>query len=884
MIGRIKFLFLFFLFPAHLLAQNVFKGTVYDNLSQRPEKNVIVSVYEGKNIVFFTKTASNGSYALSFENPESKTVVFRKMGFEDLEVALNELQEKSYLARTSKEREFLDEVVVTAEKNYMRSKGDTTTYQADRLRTAAATTVEDLIQNIPGVSVDKLTGAIRYRNREISNILIDGDNITDKNYQLVSKTLGQESAKAIQVIEGYSGNELLKNFDRTNNVALNLQTDEKYRNKIKGSIKAGYGFTDRYDENTNLIFISKKAKTINIASYNNIGNYSLGNVISSRNFEINSQPLLNQNELEQINLSGNYDKQLRLSLFNTINILENDDFTLSTNQTYNFEDNARMKSNITYYKDNISSSLFETIDPYDINDNSIISDLHTTNQRENFDAKIEFSNIRLDREEILLRAQFKNRQRRNFELGVQNNETLSVSSEIDNPEVRFMADYTRRINPKTALVLFNNSTISSLTETDRILSSYNLHFLDSLPTNTVVQNLDRKVYKNNFGANYAYKITANNVLTAGLLFTKYDLQVNSLLSTDNASLENPLRNQTITNFSPQLQWSFFSKEHTFSFLAKANRIGNKSETQSTTNFEISPQVNYQFKRITPRLHDIKIDIQARRSLDFYDFYLNSDIPMFLASNYLYLNNNPSHFYYLNNKIGLNALYGFGKSGFEINSSLGYDFGKRPLIDNLSFYENYYFNEVLEKENDFRTFRAGMEFKKYLANLGTNMELMPSYTNIRSENLLEGDGNTNNLQNYRLRFNIGAAVSNSAHISMGSMYGYAKNTQEDIFGNTQNTYVHNFSGYLNARLAFFDERLIFNIQNEYVDYDIAEGFLYSSIISRFKPENSRFEFGLNFKNIFNNGSLSVRRVTNNFLYEKETTVIPRLLLLSVNYIL
>lgn len=706
---KTKLLFLFILLPLHVFAQTDFQGTAQDNMSLAPEKGVIVSVYEGEKIVSFTKTDSNGFYALSVQDPENKTVVFRKIGFEDFELPYNELQEKTYLVRTSKEREFLDEVVVTSEKNYMRSKGDTTTYQAVQLRTAAAITVEDLIQNIPGVSIDKLTGAIRYRNREISNILIDGDNITDKNYQLISKTLGQESAKAIQVIEGYSENEMLKNFDRKNNVALNLQTDEKYRNKIKGSVKAGYGFTDRYDENANLVFISKKTKAINIASYNNIGNFSLGNVVSSKNFEINSQPLLNQNELERINLSGNYDRQLRLSLFNTINVLENNDFTLSTNQTYNFVDDAKMKSNITYYKDRISSSVLEAVVPYDINDSSIFSDLNSANNRENFDAKIEFSKVYNDREKILLRTQFKNRRRRNSEYGVQNSEPLSVNSEIDNPEVRFMVDFTRKINSKTALVLFNNTTISRLTEVDRIQSSYNLHFLDSIHTNSVSQDLDKKVFKNNFGTNYAYKITTNNVLTAGLLFTNYDLQVNGLFSTDITSIENSLQKQKIINFSPQVQWSFFSKEHSFSFLAKTNSIGNKMHDHSTTNFEISPEVNYQFKRITPKLHDIKIDLQAQRSLDFYDFYGYTDIPLQQGSNYFYLNNNPTHIYYMTNRLGLNVLYGFGRSGFEINSNLSYDFGKRPLIDNLSFFENYYYNEVLEQENDFKNFSTRMEF-------------------------------------------------------------------------------------------------------------------------------------------------------------------------------
>lgn len=882
MTEKIKFLFLFFVIPISLIGQNVFEGIVYNNLSLVPESGVIISVYEGESIVLFSRTESDGSFSLTVEKPENKKVVFRKIGFEDFEVPFLKLQQETYLIKASKEREFLDEVVLTAEKNYMHSKTDTITYQAAQLRTAAATTVEDLIQNIPGVSVDKLTGAIRYRNVEISNILIDGDNITDSNYQLISKTLAEESAKAIQVIEGYSDNQLLKNFDRKNKVALNLQTDENYRNKLKGSIKAGYGFSDRYDESVNLIFLSKNAKTINIAGYNNIGDFSLGNIVSSKNFEPNSQPLLNYNELDRKSLSGKYDKQLRLSLYNTSNILENNDFTFSTNQSYNFGDHAKMKSNITYYKDNIRSSVLENITPYNEEDNSLFNGLYSTNQPENFDGNIEFSKIFQEKEEILLRVQFKKRQRFNIENGEQNNQILSVDNKIDNTEIRFLADYSRKINNRTALVLFNNSTLSRITEVDKLFSLYDFHFLDSL-TNTVNQNFETKAFKNNFGVNYVYKITANNVLTAGLLFTNYNLQTNNLFRTENIYLENSLSNQKITNLSPQLQWSFFSREHSFSVLAKASNIKNDLEKPSTINFEITPEINYFFKRMTPKFHDIRISFRAQRKLDFFNFNEYNNTPMLHTSNYLYMNNNPSQIFFITNEFGLNTLYGFTKSGVELNSNFHFSFGKKPLIDNLSFFENYYYNEVLEQENDFRNLSVGLEFKKYFPKLGSNISLTPNYRLIHTENLIEDERKRNNLENYQVKLNIGAVVSDIAYFSFGSVFNYTVNTRKNIIGNTEEVNNRSFSGYFNTRLTFSEEKLIVNIQNEYIHYDKAEEFLYSSLFLRYKPKNSRFEFGLNLKNIFNNKSLSVKRPTTNYYYEKETIIIPRLLVFSANYV-
>src|SRR5690554_845939 len=105
---KTKSLFLFILLPLHLVAQIDFQGTVMDNMSLGPEKNVIISVYEQETVVFYTKSDVKGAYVLSITNPENKTVVFRKMGFEDYEVAFNQLKENTYLVKTSQEREFLE--------------------------------------------------------------------------------------------------------------------------------------------------------------------------------------------------------------------------------------------------------------------------------------------------------------------------------------------------------------------------------------------------------------------------------------------------------------------------------------------------------------------------------------------------------------------------------------------------------------------------------------------------------------------------------------------------------------------------------------------------------------------------------------------------------
>ncbi|WP_339698767.1 hypothetical protein [uncultured Marixanthomonas sp.] len=872
----------FILTSVFAYSQQKITGKVYNNKTSEPLSNVIASIFSGDSIIAYGKTNAKGEFVIASKKAKNVTIVFRKNGFESFKTEIKKpIGAFYYLIPEQEKPEYLEEVILKSEKSYIRTKDDTVTYGANKLRNNTSTTVEDLIQNIPEIAIDELTGTIRYRNKEISNILIDGDDITGKDYQIISKNLGEEAAKAIQVIEGYTENEVLKNFERDNKVALNLKTEEKYRNKLKGNSKLGYGVEDRYNMKTTLISISEKLKTINTVGYNNVGEFSLGNIVSSKNLQNNQQPLLNSNELNFIHLKGSYDNQLRLSLFNTLNILENSDFTVSTNQAYKFDKDSKLKSNITYYNDKISSITSEALLPYR-SGIDIFNNQNSRNKRENFKVGLEFSKNYSDREKLLLRTQFKNKNRLITESGVQNDVPFKFSGEINNPEVRFMADYTKKLGNKAALVLFNNTSISQIEENDIIENNYNLFFLDSLQTGFIEQNIGYRVFKSNFGVNYAYKFSTNNIITTALLFTNYNQQSNINFTT--AFFEDDsVYTRKLTNLSPQLHWSLFKKHSNISILAKASILNNDWDASNSANVEFTPDVQYAFRKITSEFNELNFNFQFQRKISFYDFFDRSKVALLKDSNYFYLNNNQDNLYYLSNNFGLNAFYGFDKIGLEVSAGLQYDFGKKPLIDNLVFYENYYLNEVVEKENKFKNLKIQFGFNKFFKDFFSTVELLPSYSYKEYDNIVSSNRVFNNIHNYRIRLNLGTSLSNSIQVSLGALYNYTLSRQENGVNGSTKTHISNFSGYFNTGLTLFSKKLTINIENEYINYDTSEGFLYSSILSKYKPKSSKFEFGFSLKNLFNNESFSSRNVTTNFLYEKEVSVIPRLAVVSVNYV-
>ena len=879
-------IFLFIFCVGSLNAQERFSGRVVNNKTLEPVTNVIVTIVDGNSILSFTKTDLDGVFEITTEESGDFKTVFRKSGFVTLEDSTLQKDEIYYLIPMQEKPEYLEEVIVNAQKSFIRSAEDTTTYAADELRKSPVTTVEDLIENIPGISIDERSGKIRYLNTEISTILIDGDNLTDENYQIISKNLTEKAAKAIQIIEGYTENTTLKNFKRTNQVALNLQVEEEYQNTLNGSVRLGLGFEERYDVSLKALSFSEKIKTINLMEYNNVGNFSLGNVISTREFERNDRPLLNFNELNSIYLSPNLDKTVVFSLFNSRNILQNNDFTISTNFMWNLEDESEAKVNAIFYTDRLSFLSKQRIIPVNEENPVLTNTLSTIKKIKNFDLKMHFKKMLNSNEELLIRGNMKNRNREIFEDGVQNAEDIVTDTEIDHPEIQILVDYSRKINSKSALVLFNNVTFSNLEEKAFLFSNDRIHHpsLTNIAAHSGYQTTDYSSLKNNFGVNYAYKFSTNSVLTSALLYSRYRMNSSSSYGIIEEDLyvgvfHNNFE-QKVNLLSPQLQWAHFGKKGRFTALGKITRVSNKNTDDSRSDFALTPSVTYAFKRNTRNFNIFEYSLGFQRQLVMYDFFARTPDPIRKSLYSFYVNDN-DELYYLSNSFSFSTSYKFRKNGINLNMNSTYVFGEKPLIDNLTFFEDYYIREVINSGNQFREFSLSAEFERFFPAISTNIEVRPRFSYYKWENLIDDIRYDNISNNYQIRVGAGSAFSSFLNYSFGAIFSNStiiQKAEDESKMNIQKTL-----SYLNFNFSLLDRKLILNLENEYVMYDNNNDFFYSSLNASYQPEDSNFRFNLDFRNILNNSSYFSRSQTLNYVQENHIYVIPRMFILNVTYL-
>jgi ribosomal protein S17E len=148
-----------------------------------------------------------------------------------------------------------------------------------------------LLSNVPGFQVDP-NGRISFNGKPIKKLMLDGDDLTAENYQLISRNLRSLMIDSIQVLERYNENRLLKNFDENKDVAINLVLKKSYYGKSTINILAAYSPQELGELQSELVRLRKKVKQYLLINANDIGTYPLQNHMIAQLNDLSSQEVL----------------------------------------------------------------------------------------------------------------------------------------------------------------------------------------------------------------------------------------------------------------------------------------------------------------------------------------------------------------------------------------------------------------------------------------------------------------------------------------------------------------------------------------------------------------------------------------------------------------
>lgn len=871
-----KFLSCFFLLSSFLAcSQNKFTFVIKNIIDNKTLENVLVTVYDTDDTVLsYTKSNTFGIITLDEKYKKNFKVVFNKNGFEDLTLQDVSKIVELHLIPLKDSKIYLEEVKVITPKNYIYSNSDTLTYNSSTLRDKNTLTIEDMIGKIPGISIDKSSGKIAYHNKEISTILVDGENIVSNNYQVISSNLTDKLVESLQIIDGYSPSKLLKNLNRTNNVAINIKVDELYKNSVKGNIKVGIGYDSKHENSLNLFSFSKILKTVNNLQYNNTGGFSLGNASLNNEFEPDNDAILKNDELYK---SKSYiDERVRIDLNNTDNLIQNNDTSLNSNLLLKLTDQTNLKVNTTFYNDKFNYLKELLIRSSDYAQSNIENNFSTLKKINNFNTNISLKHFINKNEEIVINNGFAHKERKIFYDQKQDGNIVTLNSISNQTDCFLGLQYIKRFNSKKAIILFNNMETNKLKENDNynsILELFEPNINDGF--NKKVQNINEETLKIEYGLNYLYKINSKNIINTGLFYSKLDFK-NEFRDKSLNSIKNK---QNINDYSSQIQYSFFSKKNRLISLLKIKYLDNNFNPQNSKNIFILPQISYNFKNLNS-----EYNFNIQRNFSFENLFDRNNFSILKSTTEFYQNSLTTNTIYFVNQINFKSTYIFSKSQSEIFYNIDYGFGQKPFLGKTASNQNFIKNNIILYNNPFQSLTIKVGFEKYFPKISHYIKFLPEYNYYSWNNMINENHFENSINHFETKITIRSNFEGNFNYYTGVVFSNALNNQENksLNKNFKNK-IKSSDLFCNILFNCCKEHIKVQLKNEALIYNENDKFIYSSLNLLYKPKTSKFEFELDFKNIFNNNYYYDKQLTKNFIYESRVSVIPRFMLFKASYL-
>lgn len=268
-----KIKFLICLIPLSGFCQTTIFGYTTDLKTKVvPYVNITIK----KDFLTISNTLSNekGYYSLIFTDGGQYIITFSSLGYKFESIDINVSKTKIELSKNIflKEEALILNTVVIQSKKSISIKKDTIVFDAKKFLQGNEQTVEDLLKKIPGINIDA-NGTIKIGNQEVEKVMIDGDDMFEKGYKILTKNMPVNPIDKVEVYQNYSNNKHLKGIENSQKVALNLTLKEDAKRIWFGNATGGYGLVpeNRYEFKANLMNFGKKSKHYFLFNANNIG-------------------------------------------------------------------------------------------------------------------------------------------------------------------------------------------------------------------------------------------------------------------------------------------------------------------------------------------------------------------------------------------------------------------------------------------------------------------------------------------------------------------------------------------------------------------------------------------------------------------------------------
>ncbi|WP_189702667.1 peptidase associated/transthyretin-like domain-containing protein [Subsaximicrobium wynnwilliamsii] len=849
-------------------------GNLY-SVENTPITNAIIVVYQGGKIVAYTYSTSNGSYEATFKlnnvNLTNLKIVANGLGYQHQEKSVS-IKKKSAVTvdfTLVKKIEQLDEVVIEAWEK-IKVKRDTITYKVSAFRDGSESVVEDLLKNIPGIEVSS-DGNIKVNGKSIDKLLIEGDDLFDDKYKLLTKNLDANNIEEVEVLNNFEDNPVLKQFQDSEKVALNLKLKADKKNVWFGNIDLGTGYNKRYNTTANIGLLKKKIKLFNLSNLNSIGNTAISQVKNTGIIDFNSLAADKKNEktnnefvnidnLSSSNFSNNEDI-FNNSFLNSLSFVTHlsKQTKLRSLTYFTYDDVNKQNNNLTEYfiePETISFTEQNTIDIKDISFATELELKHYSKNETYFTYDFTFENNPTETRGNL----------------IFNNDNINQLQDDKRHNLFNHLNITKKISDKTLLLTYAylgiNNTHQNYTIEPNIFSD-------------IFNNNENSTIKQNSKTPLSYYGIISEFVAKGIK-SEYGFEFSATVDKDKIESQFKFDNQTaIDTLTNNLDYknsrlAITSKyNYNISRLFKISSSLKISQNYIKLNdskqqfFFVNPKIRFHTKKT--KIGNFGISYGFQNNLP-QSKYLTEN---FILTNYRTFNRGLDNIQQINNhSFGFYYTFNNYKKQFLINSFLMHSFSDKSYGLNSLLSENANFNQYQIIDGGKLT-NYNLSITRYLKALSSTLKL--STQQFWSRNPIILNNTISEVINYNSNYRIQGTTyfKIPLNFKFGFQYNYSKGEFDSQI--SSNNYIESN---LDTTLKLSD-KWFFKIENNF--YSIIENnYLFVNANLNYNPENSRFSYRISANNLSNITEFKDVFISEFQRNETNFRILPRYLIMNVKY--
>lgn len=879
---EINFLIILLFFQSLSFSQTKISGTVKNFTNTYVTASVVLKDSLKTNILEYTYSSEKGEYLISTNKKGKLNLTFSSLGYQTKTIPLEITNQTAIkIDVILEEQPFeLDEIIIEAEKD-IKIKKDTITFKTKFFVNGTEQTVEDLLKKIPGLQIDS-QGTIKVGNQEIEKLMIDGDDLFEKGYKILSKNMPAYPIEEVEVLKKYSNNRLLKGVEESNKVALNLKMNEDAKRIWFGNTTLGFGNDNFYELKGNLMNFGKKNKYYFLTNLNTIGvdatgdiqnlirpfranepgsigdNMQVSNLLSLSTGNLNfkrSRSNFNNAELLSVNAIFNPTNKVKiktLGFFNwdktdffrnstevfkasNTNFTNTEDFTLANKKmigfgkldfTYNIS-KTKMLESVTKYNSGNYTANANLI----FNGNSTLENLKSNNQL--FDQKINYTNKFKDTKVFLLTGRF---------IQEETPQNYAINQ-------FFYAD----LFPNT-----NTNNVNQQSTNKMLFGGINAHLLDRKENGNLLE------------------------VQLGNEFRKDNLSSVFTLLEDENELRNPIDYQNNINYlsnNGYLKTKYRYKINDFAVVGQLdfhqlyNRLETDLQIKEETPFFMNPNIGFDWK-INDRNKIISSYAYNFKNAGILDVYNN-----FVLTGFRSFNKGTGDFNQLNSSnFVFNYQLGNWSDRFFANTFFMYIKNHDFFSTNSIITQNYSQSEkILIADSKFLSINTKLDY--YFNFISSNLKLDISYSKSNFKNII----NNSDLREITSKsYNYGVEMRSGFSGFFNYHFGTKWNTNT-IQTTIKNSFTDNTS-FLDLSFLFNDkfnidmqsERYFFgNLENDNTYY-------FLDVDARYKLFKDKLTLSISGKNLFNTKTFRNFSISDFGSSTTEYRLLPRYVLLKMEY--